>query len=373
MRIVVSGGGTGGHIYPALAVCEGVKRRLADAELLYIGGSTGMETELVPQYGVPFQAVTARKLTKLVSLSTIGVAGSLLRGFQEARTYLKAFHADVVVGTGGYVAAAAVLAGVSLKIPTVILASDVVPGRTNLMLSRFVSRICVSFPETISKFPANKTVVTGFPLRSSVIPPPEVTPQAARGMFSGLKPDAFTVLVVGGSQGAKAINDLVLDSARALMKSGVQIIHQVGAKNIVELEKRADELDLVMSGGYCPVAFLNAEQVPFAFRAADVIVCRGGMSTLSEAMASGLPALIIPLPTAYADHQTANAKAVEAAGGGKCLPQASLTSQTLISEIKQLLQSPETLATMSQKSLNAGRIHAADEVAKLTLELVGKR
>ena len=369
MRIVVSGGGTGGHIYPAIAVCEALKRLAPETELLYIGGSTGMETKIVPEQEIPFQAVTAEKLQKMFSFSTVKVAGSLMKGYSESRTYLKAFKADVVIGTGGYVAAAAVLAGVAMGLPTIILAPDLVPGRTNLLLSRFVKRICVSFPESIAKFPATKSVVTGFPLRNRVVANDSLTKRLARTKFPGLNPDAFTVLVIGGSQGARAINNLILDSASALMKSGIQILHQTGTKNIVEVEERADSLNLVMPGGYSPIAYLNAEQVPYAFRAADVIVCRGGMSTLSESMANGLPALVIPLPTAYKDHQTANAKALEAAGAGKCLPQESLASEALISEIQQLWQSVELRNSMSAKSRGLGRIHAADEVAKLALSL----
>ena len=371
MRIVVSGGGTGGHIYPALAVCEGLKRIAPDTELLYIGSATGMETGIVPQQGIPFQTVTADKLRKVVSLSTLKVAGSLMKGFSEARTYLKAFKAEAVIGAGGYVAGAAVLAGASMGLPTLILAPDLVPGRTNLLLSKFARKICVSFPESIEKFPAGKTVVTGFPLRSRVIAGEETTPQEARAKFAGLNPDAFTVLVVGGSQGARAINHLIVESAASLMNSGMQILHQTGSKNIAEVEKRANELGLVQSGGYCPVAFLNEEQVPLAFRAASVIVCRGGMSTLSETMANGTPALVIPLPTAYADHQTANAKALEAAGGGRCLVESGLTVETLISELRRLYASPDELKTMSEKSRSVGKVHAADEVAKLALGLRG--
>src|SRR5579871_1449748 len=145
MRVAVTGGGSGGHIFPAIAVCEALQRLDPEGERLYLGGSTGMETEIVPQAGIPFQAVTARKLRKLLSPSTVGVALSLFQGYREAKRFLRAFRAEAVVGTGGYVAAAAVLAGARLGLPALILAPDLVPGRTNRLLARSARRVCVVF------------------------------------------------------------------------------------------------------------------------------------------------------------------------------------------------------------------------------------
>lgn len=369
MRVVVSGGGTGGHIFPALAVIEALERADPTGDRLYIGGSTGMETQIVPQAGVPFQAVTAKKLRKLMSPATLGVAWSLFKGYREARTSLRAFQAEAVVGTGGYVAGAAMLAGVTLGLPTLILAPDLIPGRTNRLLARFVRKICVVFPETVPVFGAAKSVVTGLPLRSGIVLPPGITPQEARCRFAGLRPDAFTVLVAGGSQGAKAVNSLVLGAAPGLLAAGVQILHQTGPKNFEEVTALAKALGLTPKKGYLPLAFFDADQMPQALRAADLCVCRGGISTLSEAMANGLPAMVIPLPSAYADHQTANAKALEAAGAGLHRAENSLTASKLSAEILELRAAPERLAAMSQAGRALGRADAADAVAKLILSL----
>jgi UDP-N-acetylglucosamine--N-acetylmuramyl-(pentapeptide) pyrophosphoryl-undecaprenol N-acetylglucosamine transferase len=369
MRVVVSGGGTGGHIFPALAVVEALERADPTGERLYIGGSTGMETEIVPQAGVPFQAVTAKKLRKLVSPGTVGVAWSLFKGYREARTYLRAFRAEAVVGTGGYVAGAAMLAGVTLGLPTLILAPDLIPGRTNRLLARFAKKVCVVFPETVPVFGETKCVVTGLPLRSSIVLPPEVTPQEARCRFTGLRPEAFTVLVAGGSQGARAVNNVVLGAVPALLAAGVQVLHQTGPKNFEEVTARANAQGLTPEKGYLPLAFFDAAQMPAALRAADLFVCRGGISTLSEAMANGLPAMVIPLPSAYADHQTANAKALEAAGAGLHRAEAGLTAAQLSEEILGLRADPARLAAMSQATRTLGKPEAADTVAKLILSL----
>ncbi len=369
MRVVVSGGGTGGHIFPALAVIEGLERADPSGDRLYIGGSSGMEAQLVPQAGVPFQAVTARKLRKLLAPSTLGVGWSLFKGFREARTYLRAFRAEAVVGTGGYVAGAAMLAGASLGLPTLILAPDLIPGRTNRLLARFARKVCVVFPETVAVFGETKSRVTGLPLRSGIVLPSEVTPQNARAEFTGLKPDAFTVLAVGGSQGARAVNRLVLEAAPTLLAAGVQLLHQTGPRNYDEVTQQAATQGLTAERGYLPLAFFDAVQMPLALRAANLSVCRGGISTLSEAMANGLPALVIPLPTAYADHQTANAKAMEAAGAGLHRAENGLTAAQLCEDILGLRDAPQRLAAMGQAGRALGRPDAADAVAKLILAL----
>jgi UDP-N-acetylglucosamine--N-acetylmuramyl-(pentapeptide) pyrophosphoryl-undecaprenol N-acetylglucosamine transferase len=369
MRIVVSGGGTGGHIFPALAVCEGLRRRQPDCELLYIGSITGMEGEIVPKTGIPYQAVTARKLRKLVSVSTLGVGLSLIKGFQEARTYLRAFKADVVVGTGGYVAGAAVLAGASLKIPTVILAPDSIPGRTNLMLARFARRICVVFEESVARFPAGKTVITGLPLREGVIAPPDVDRAQARCAFDGLTPDRFTILVIGGSQGSRNLNQIVVKALPEMLAAGMQVLHQTGPNNFDDVCSQVRALGLPESAPHCPVAFLNEQQVPLAYRAADVMICRGGISTLSEVMANSLPAIIVPLPTAYADHQTANARAMERQEAAICRPERELSAERLVQELAGLQSNQARLAEMARAARRMSQPDATGTIADLILGL----
>jgi UDP-N-acetylglucosamine--N-acetylmuramyl-(pentapeptide) pyrophosphoryl-undecaprenol N-acetylglucosamine transferase len=370
MRIVVSGGGTGGHIFPAVAVAESLKRLRPEAELLYIGGSTGMETRIVPQQGIAFQAVTAQKLRKVVSLSTVGVALSLLKGYLEARRHLKAFRAEAVVSTGGYVAAAATLAGAHMGLPTVIVAPDRVPGRTNRMLARSAKRICVAYAETAKLFPPNRTVLTGMPLRAGVVAPPEMTPEEARTQFPGLCADRFTLLVTGGSQGARALNRIVVETASALLDAGVQVLHQTGANNIEAVKQQAGSL--IGRAGYCPLPFLEQHQVALARRAANVIVCRGGISTLSENLVCGLPAIIVPLPTAYADHQTHNARSLAEAGAALLRPEADLTPQQLQADLLALKADPSRLLQMAQTARQLAHPDAADAVAREALALLGK-
>ena len=371
MRVVVSGGGSGGHIFPALAVAESIQKLRPNAHILFIGGASGMECQIVPAQGVAFQAVTARKLRKVLSPSTVGVAFSLYKGYREARQALREFGAEAVVGTGGYVAAGAVLAGARLGLPTVIVSPDVIPGRTNRLLARHARRICIAFEQTRASFAVEKTVLTGLPLRAGVIAPLEVTKEQARCSFVNLAPDRFTVVVIGGSQGARAVNRLVVEAAPALLDAGIQILHQTGAKNVDMVRDMARTNGVLERTGYAPVAFLDAAQVPLALRGADVTVCRGGISTLSEAMVNGLPALIVPLPSAYADHQTINAQVVAAAGAALLRPESALTAPDLIRDLLALRDDATRRDTMRQAMLALARPHAADAVAQEVFGLLG--
>ena len=259
-----------------------------------------------------------------------------------------------MIGTGGYVAAATALAASRLGIPTMIHEGNAVAGRTNLGLARFVERICVTFSESVSQFPAAKTVVTGFPVRCDIVALDSVTQAAARQTFAGLSAERPTVLVTGGSQGARAINNVVLDSARDLLAAEIQIIHHVGAKNFADAQRQSRERGLLESGHYLPVAFLDAAQMPLAWRACDVVVCRGGVSTLTEALVNVRPAIIVPLPTAYADHQTRNARALADRGAALLRPESTLTAAELTAELLTLCDKTRTYEAMSDALPRSG-------------------
>ncbi len=369
LRVVVSGGGTGGHIMPALAVAESLCRLEPDAEILYIGGRTGMESEMVPRLGISYQPITIQKLYKVASVSTIGVALSFGKGYQEARTYLKAFRANAVVGTGGYVASAAILAAAHLGVPTFIHEGNAIAGRTNLMQARWTQRIGVTFAETVAQFPARKTVVTGMPLRAGIILPETVTPAEARQAFEGLEPDRFTVLITGGSQGARRLNQITTAAVPALLEAGIQVLHLTGKNNVEDVAAQAQELGIAERAGYVRRAFCNEHEMPLAWRAAHTVVCRGGVSTLAESWANLLPSVIVPLPTAYADHQTANARVVEKSGAGFLRPEADLTPETLCADIIRLCEEATLYEQMKSSAKALARPDAAEVVAREVLNL----
>ncbi len=371
MKIVVSGGGTGGHIMPAIAIAEAFKEIDSSIEVLYIGGKSGMETEIVPRYSIPFRAVESRKLRKTISWSSVGVLFSLFRGFLEARAVMKEFGADAAVGTGGYAAAATLLAGASLRLPVIVHEGNYLAGRTNKMVARFAKKICVTFSDTQNQFPKGRTEWTGLPVRNNILLSQDITMEIARANFEQLDPDRFTLLVIGGSQGAQAINSVLMSSLPTLLKMGVQIIHQTGQRNIEAIVQIADKLGYSSSAGYLPRAFLNEKELPMALRASNLILCRGGISTLAEAMVNGLPAIVVPLPSAYADHQTYNARAMEAGGAAILLPEAELNGESLTAHVQNLLLDQCRLGKMGSSSLAMGKPKAASDVAKVVLQSIG--
>jgi UDP-N-acetylglucosamine--N-acetylmuramyl-(pentapeptide) pyrophosphoryl-undecaprenol N-acetylglucosamine transferase len=257
-----------------------------------------------------------------------------------------------------------------MGLPTFIVEGNVLAGRTNRWLARFVSKIGVAFETTRRQFPVSKTVLTGLPLRAGIVAPPDVTAQKARSRFMGLSPERFTVVVIGGSQGAKAINTTVLEAADRLIAANIQIVHQTGPKNFDEVKTTAAKRGLLAHEGYLPLPFLNETQVTDALRAADIVVCRGGISTLSETLANGLPCVIVPLPTAYADHQTVNAQALVDAGAAILLPQIGLTGEKLATELLQLRDDTPRREAMAAASCGLGRPDAADAVAREVIALI---
>ena len=367
MRLMVTGGGTGGHIYPAIALAQEARRLFPDSEILYMGGRGKMESEIVPAEGIPFTGVTVRSLRKLMSFSSVGTAMSLVKGYTEARNHLSKWRPDVAIGAGGYVAGASMLAAAHLKIPTLVLAPDSAPGRTNLMISRFAKKVCIWLGDVESQFPSGKCVRLGLPIRSDIVT--DLSKTECRSKF-GLANDKFTILVIGGSQGAQSLNEFVL-GALAKLPPDCQILHQTGPKNLEAVQLAAGKA----SGGmrnHLPIGYLQRDQTPIAYGAADIILCRSGVSTLAEAAANGLPILMVPLPTAYADHQTSNAKAMEEAGAGKRLVQGDLTVDYLVESIIDCKNNPALLAKMGASSKMASRPNAASDIVIMAREMAGK-
>lgn len=368
LRAVVTGGGTGGHIYPALAVVDALRDAPGGADVRYVGGVSGMEARIVPAAGVPFVGITTRKLRKLASPGTVGVLLALLRGYREARALVDAFRPDVVLGTGGYVAAATVLASARAGVPTAIHEQNAVIGRTNRLLARWARCVCVSFEESLAAFPTARTVLTGVPVRAGIVS--EAPREEARACL-GLRPGAFALLVLGGSQGARALNALVPEAAERL-EEGVQVVHQTGEREAATVEERASALRAV-GRAYVVRPYLDAPEFALAYRAADLVVCRCGASTLAEVTANGLPSLLVPYPAAYADHQTANARAIERAGAGVLLPEGTLTAEALAERIEGLRRDAATRASMADRSRALARPHAARDVCRAATALVAGR
>ena len=331
-------------------------------ELLFVGSQHGPESALAEKYKIPFVGIASRPLTARPSLATVRALWLLGMGVFRAKRILDRFGPDVVIGAGGYTSAAVVLAqGLLRRGPAVIQEQNVLPGRTNLLVSRFASAVCVAFEESANHFASKcpRVEVTGVPIRKSIL---ECTPREEARRELGLQPDVFTVLVAGGSQGAKALNDAVLGAIPLLADAEVQILHLVGTGKFDGLVSSAGE----MPDWYKPVAYREDMNVIYA--AADLAVCRSGASTLAELTALGLPGILIPYPFAYADHQKLNAEAITRRGGALVVDQKDLSGAVLAGLIIDLKSDGERLRAMAAASAAFGKPDAAERVARVALE-----
>ena len=293
----------------------------------------------------------------MFSLRTARSIGKLGLGVLRAYSILRRFGPDVLVGTGGYTSAGVVAAEWLRGGRIVIHEQNSVPGRTNRMLARLARKVCVTFEESATYFPPKKTVVTGLPVRPDIIAGMER--RAARETL-GLEPERFTLLVIGGSQGARRINEMVLEAVPTLVEAGLQVLHQTGAKNYEEVVLRQPS-----APGYLPRAYID--EMAVAYSAADIVVSRSGASTIAEITVRGLPAVLIPYPFAHAAHQTKNAEAVARAGAALVVEEAGLTGSALAAIVLDLAADRPRLEEMARASRKLGRPEAAAEIARIVL------
>lgn len=334
-----------------MSVGQALREADPQIELLFVGSSHGPERELASAAGIAFEAVPSSPLTRSTRVAAVG---RLIRGVFRARRILGRFGADVVLGTGGHAAAAVVIAQASRRGRIVIQEQNAIPGRTNLWLARFADKICVAVESSAAYFPAGRVVVTGMPIRCEFASLPD---KAESRRALGLREDLFTIVIVGGSQGAKRINELMLEAWPRVRDGRTQVLHQVGKLNIDEMRAKAPEDYRVEP----------TVDMPLALASADLVIGRSGASTLAEITAAGAPSILIPYPFAYADHQRLNAEDLEHHGAAIARIEKDLTSEELADLIAELRSSPDRLAAMSAASRACARVDAAARVAKVVL------
>jgi UDP-N-acetylglucosamine--N-acetylmuramyl-(pentapeptide) pyrophosphoryl-undecaprenol N-acetylglucosamine transferase len=356
MRAILAGGGTGGHVIPALAIAQELQRQHG-AEVLFIGTARGIENRLVPAAGFELRLVEVGAL-KNVSLATrIRTMFDLPRAVWEARRILAEFGPGVVIGVGGYASGPAMMAATLSRIPAVAFEPNVVPGFANRVVARFVSGAAVHFSETARYF--RHAEVTGVPVRQAFFEIPRRTPGKENP----------TVLVFGGSQGAHAINQAVMESVAALRTRvpGIRIVHQTGERDYnVALAAYAALRSSVE-------AFRFIDDMPGYFARADLLVCRSGASTVAEVAAAGKPAIFVPFPRAADDHQKRNAEAFERAGAAVLLEESKLSCETLVEAISSLLSNPARLQQMGEAARKLSHPDAARDIAKMAVRLAGEK
>ena len=351
MRAILAGGGTGGHVIPALAIAQQLQKQY-NAEILFIGTARGIENRLVPAAGFPLRLVQVGAL-KNVSLATrLRTFSDLPLSVWESRRIFREFRPDVVIGVGGYASGPGMLAAVIMRIPTLVFEPNFVPGFANRVVARFVSAAAVHFEETGRYF--RRCQVTGVPVREAFF------------QISG-EPKTPTVLVFGGSQGAHAINQVMMESAGELLSrtSGLRIVHQTGERDFNDIQAAYAKL------GGAVEAHRFIDDMPGAFARASLLICRSGASTVAEATAAGKPAVFVPFPRAADDHQKRNAEALERAGAAVMLEETKLTRLTLVETVSSLLAYPPRLRKMGEAARKLSHPNAAREIAAMAAKLAG--
>jgi UDP-N-acetylglucosamine--N-acetylmuramyl-(pentapeptide) pyrophosphoryl-undecaprenol N-acetylglucosamine transferase len=352
MRAILAGGGTGGHVIPALAIANQLKQSY-NAEVLFIGTARGIENRLVPAAGYPLQLVRVGALKNVSLMTRLKTSLDLPRALFQAGRMLSEFAPDVVIGVGGYASGPAMLSAVMKHIPTLAFEPNVVPGFANRIVAKFVSGAAVHFEETAKYF--RRAEVTGVPVRQAFfdIPPKQ------RG--------TPTVLVFGGSQGAHAINEAVFRCLPVLRREapGIHIIHQTGERDY------NDALAAYNAQGEDAEVSKFIEDMPAAFARADLVVCRSGASTVAEIAAAGKPAVFVPFPRAADDHQRINAEALARHGAAVVVEESKLEGVWLAETIAALLQDANRLGQMSNAARALAHPNAAKDIAAMAARVGG--
>jgi UDP-N-acetylglucosamine--N-acetylmuramyl-(pentapeptide) pyrophosphoryl-undecaprenol N-acetylglucosamine transferase len=354
MRAILAGGGTGGHVIPALAIAHELQKRYS-ADVLFIGTARGMENRLVPAAGFPLKLVRIGALNQVSLKTRLKTLFDLPRAVWDARSMLSEFGPDIVIGVGGYASGPAMLAAILKGIPTLAFEPNVVPGFANRLVARRVSGAAVHFEETAKYF--RNAEVTGVPVREAFF---EIA--AKKGAY-----DKPTLLVFGGSQGAKAINRAMIECLPELVRQvpGIHIIHQTGERDYNDAQ-----VAYVKVGSSAEV-FPFISDMPAFFARADLLLCRAGASTVAEITAAGKPAVFVPFPRAADDHQRVNAQALERAGAAVLVEETKLEKIWLADTIGALLGDPARLRRMSEAAKGLAHPNAARDIGEMVARLAG--
>ncbi len=369
MKILFTGGGSGGHFYPIIAVAEAVNDLVRERKLLepqmYYAAPDPYDKEMLYANTITFVPTAAGKMRRYFSI--LNFTDYFKTGWGIFRSVLRIFfvYPDVVFGKGGYASFPTILAAKFFKIPVIIHESDAVPGRVNKWAGAFAVKVAVSYPEAAEYFPKDKTAYTGNPVRRAILVP------AREGMYEFLKikRELPVIFITGGSQGAQALNEVILAALPQLVEE-YQIIHQVGEANMKEVEGRANVAlaDSLHKDNYKPFPYLNDLALRMTAGAASLVISRAG-STIFEIAAWGLPSILIPLPDSAEDHQVKNAFTYARTGAAVVIDQNNLTPGLLIEEIKRILGKPELVHQMQNAARNFARVDASKAIANALIDI----
>lgn len=365
MKLMVAGGGTGGHIYPALALIERLKQLDPTTQVLYIGTTRGLENKIVPKAGLELRTMEMQGFKRSLSFSNVKTIYLFLKSVQTAKKWLKEFRPDVVLGTGGYVSGAVLYAAAKMGIPTVIHEQNSVVGVTNKFLSKYVDEIAISFQAAKSQFPGDKVTLTGNP-RAQQVAMHDQTDYSWTA--DGLKDNVPTLMIFGGSQGAPKINQSVVEAIPEFNQRHYQVIFATGQKRYDQVMTALDGVTLSDNVKVVPYIDDMQKKLPHV----DVLVSRAGATTIAEVTALGLPTIMIPSPYVTANHQVKNAQALVDQGAAEMILEDQLNGASLLDAADRLMLDERLRRQMAGKSAKLGHPHAADELIDVLNQAIEK-
>ena len=360
IRVIISGGGTGGHIFPAVAIANELRRRLPEVEILFVGANGRMEMTRVPEAGYKIVGLDITGLQRRLTPQNLLFPVRVLRSVRKAGKLIEQFRPDAVVGVGGYASAPVLLAATSRAIPSLIQEQNSYAGLVNKLLARRVNKICVAYDGMERFFPAEKLVVTGNPVRAEIAH----GDRAEALEFFGLNPDKKTLLVIGGSLGARTLNQATVAALPRLREAGIQLLWQTGKLYFPEAQQQTDQ-----ASGLQPLEFI--QRMDLAYAAADVVISRAGALSVSELCLTGKASILVPSPNVAEDHQTKNALALASKGAAVLISDEHAPAR-LYDEALRLLADPERQQQLSARVRELARPNATAAIVDELLGLIKK-
>jgi len=361
MRVILTGGGTGGHIYPALSIAGSLKKIDSQVEVLYIGSADGLEGEIVPTSGFEFKSIKVSGFKRSLSFENVKTVVRFLKSIKKSKAHIKAFKPDIVIGTGGYVCAPVVYAAAKLGVKTLIHEQNSLPGITNKALGKYVDKVAVCFKEAGKYFPAHKVVLTGNPRATEVANTLKVG-KTALGLNSRKK----TVIISGGSRGARPINEAFISQIAAYEQADFEVVFVTGSTHYESITAQIENVESLKNVQVRPFI----DNMPQFLVSVDLFVGRSGATFLSEITALGVPSILIPSPYVTENHQEFNARSVTDYDGGVLILERDLTGERLFTEISEILQDDARLKLMSSASKALGIPDASTRIIDIVNKLI---
>jgi len=383
MKVVIASGGTGGHIYPGIAIAEELLKHDINNKVLFVGSEHGLEKDIIPRERYSIKLIKSAGVQRKFSFRLFRVPFAAFNGFIQSRKLLKEFSPDVVISTGGYVSFPVVLAAASLRLPVVLHEQNAVPGITNRFCQVFAKRVTTSFENSGRYFKSRKTSFVGNPVRRKVV---EAVRSVARQKLN-LDQKSRMVIILGGSQGARCLNEVIVGMMDYFAAEGIQVVHVTGERDydwvlartenkILDIERRIPavkgkkkRMTITKYKLYHPLPYMY--NIWDGLAAADLAVSRAGGTAIAEITARGLPSILVPYPYAAADHQKANAKLLEDSGAAVVLADDKLSPESLSIAIKSLFSDGKVLINMSEACKNLGHADASRKIARIVYDVVG--